>query len=113
MTSPAIKRFNRDFVPLADAISRLDIGQSNRDLVAATAADALSHLRDFKPNLFRLLASDPLVTCAGTDDGPCPDQTEMRVAMHLGSAPDGRAQSWQEDLPVVRCTACGLSTLIK
>ena len=33
--NPALKRFNRDFVPLADAIARLDIRQSDRDLVAA------------------------------------------------------------------------------
>ena len=107
--NPALKRFNRDFVPLADAIARLDIGQSTRELVANAATDALAHLPNFKPAQFRLLASDPLVLCIGTDDGPCPNQLEIRIGMHLSTAPDGHAVTWQEDLPVVRCAYCDLA----
>jgi hypothetical protein len=110
--NPALKRFTRDFGPLADAIARVDIGQTNRDLVAAAATDALTHMPNFKPALFRLLASDPLVPCAGTDDGPCADGLEIRVGMHLNTAPDGRAQSWQEELPVVRCLACVIANFV-
>ena len=73
----------------------------------STAAIADTHVHtDFDAKAFRLLASDPLVACCGTDDGPCSRGIEIRVGMHLSTAPDGRAQSWQEDRPVVRCVWC-------
>lgn len=113
MTSPAIKRFNRDYLPLANAIARLDITQTDREKVADAITAALTGRRDFRPGTFRLLASDPLSACPGTDDGPCPKGIEIRTGMHNSKAPDGRSIMWQEDKPIVRCVECGMPHLFK
>jgi hypothetical protein len=113
MTSPAQRRFDRDYLPIADAISRADIGQVNRERVAAAVTAALTGRPDFKADLFRHLASDPYVTCAGNLDGPCPHGREIRIPMHLSTAPDGRGFMWQETLPTeVRCATCGFDTFV-
>lgn len=118
--TPAMKRFDLKYGPIADVIARLDIDQVLREEIAEKLTNALSAGRsseepawfrreaaDFKPKLFRLIASDPLCLCAGHDGEPCPEGVEIRIGMHLSSAPDGRSQAWEPRKPVVRCVSCG------
>jgi hypothetical protein len=112
--NPGVKRFKRDWQAVYDTVARLDIDQELRDTIAGHLADALrgsGQLRGTAPELFRLLASDPLCMCAGPHPQAfheaCPDGRELRVGMHLSSAPDGRAKSWSRKKPVVRCMSCG------
>lgn len=109
---PETKRFNKKYGPAADAISRLDVDQETREKVAAALAEAFDGQPDFKRGLFEGIARDPLVACVGTPDGPCPFDREIRIAMHLRDAPDGRSAAWQPDKPEVRCISCGARTFI-
>jgi hypothetical protein len=99
-----------------DTVARLDIDQLLREEIAEALTEALAGRPDFKPELFRALASDPLSRCAGPEAeafaAPCPHGREIRTGMHLSSAPDGRAGSWQMYKPVVRCVSCGASVFI-
>lgn len=104
---PHVKRYQKKYGAAADAVSRLDVDQEVREQVADALTEAFDGQPDFLPDLFRLTASDPLCACVGTDDGPCPDGTEIRIGMHLSSAPDGRAASWKPRKPEVRCVPCG------
>lgn len=45
--NPAAKRFQREFLPIADAIASLDINQVDREHVARAVAGALDGRRDF------------------------------------------------------------------
>lgn len=56
------KRFQKRYGAAADAIARLDIEQEVREQVATALADAFDRQkdRDFKRDLFWLLAADPL-----------------------------------------------------
>lgn len=113
--NPATKRFKRQYGAAADAISRLNVDQVTRELVAETLTEAFTGQPDFKPELFLHIARDPLCTCAGPDDDfatPCPHGREIRVAMHLRDAPDGRSEAWQSEKPVVRCVSCGAARFI-
>lgn len=120
MASPAEKRFDKTYGPIADAIARLDIDQEVREQVADAITEALSAAKaatpklhgDFNPEVFRLIASDPLCACVGTDDGPCPHGREIRVAMHLSSAPDGRSFFWRRRKPEMRCVSCGAKQFV-
>jgi len=112
--NPAAKRFVRDYVPVADAIARLDIDQEVREEVAQAVADAFGKIAktaktpsDYKRDTFWLLAADPLVPCAGIDGEPCEHGREIRIAMHLRDAPDGRSVAWRQRRPTVRCVSCG------
>jgi hypothetical protein len=108
--NPAVKRFQKRYQPVADAIARLDIDQEDREQVADAITAALDAQQDpdFKADLFRLLASDPLVACAGPgDDRPCPHERWIRIGMHLRTAPDGRSAAWQRRPPGMRCVTCG------
>lgn len=109
--NPSVKRFTRVYVPIADAIASADIGQCDRERVASAVADALAGRADFARDAFALLASDPLVPCAGPrgTDGPCPHGRVIRTAMHDRSAPDGRSPLWAQRAPYgeVRCVTCG------
>lgn len=110
MASPAAKRFNRKFLPIADAIAMCDLDQEDRELVADAVTESLIGQIDFNADLFRLLASDPLVPCAGPGEGElCPDGRNIRIAMHLSTAPQGRALSWRRRAPYgeIRCVSCG------
>lgn len=124
MASPAMKRFNQQYVPIADAIARLEIDQEVREAVAEAVADGIEAATvgtsrraanpDFIRDTFVLLASDPLVPCAGYQDKPCPHGRELRVAMHLSSAPDGRSKAWQREHPSgIRCVSCGAATFVE
>lgn len=110
--TPAAKRFTANYAGIADAIASVDIDQEDRELVARTVAEALSGRRDFNRETFELLASDPLVPCAGVDgEGTNRDGERcgvvIRIAMHNSDAEDGRSFAWSERRPVVRCVSCG------
>lgn len=115
-----MKRFELRYAPIYDTIARLDIDQETREEIAEGIIERFGayrgvdepswfrkELQDFRPGLFRLLATDPLCLCAGFGDQPCPEGLEIRVGMHLSSAPDGRSAAWQSEKPVVRCVSCG------
>lgn len=105
---PAMKRFEKKFRAAADAISRLDVAQEDRERVAAALAEAFTGQPDFKAQLFAHLASDPVCACAGPGEGePCPHGREIRVSMHLSTAPNGRSAAWRKRKPTVRCIECG------
>jgi hypothetical protein len=117
--TPAIKRFNRRYLPIADAIASVNIDQEAREAVAEEVAHAITaagarDFPDFRHDTFVLLASDPLVPCAGTRDGPCPHGRVMRIGMHLSSAPDGRSLAWEQRAPHgrIRCVSCGAAEFI-
>lgn len=119
MPSAAMNRFDKRYLPIANGIASADIDQEARELVARTVADAIKevgarHMPDFKHDLFVLLASDPLVPCAGTKDGPCPHGRVIRIAMHLSNAPDGRSAAWEQRAPYgrIRCVTCGAAEFI-
>ena len=113
MASPAEKRFIREYKPIADAVSRLDIDQTVREQVADALTEALAGRRDFAPKLFRLLASDPLTACAGPGEGePCPYGRELRIGMHNSRDPLGRSAVWEPRKPSVQCANCGLATRV-
>lgn len=105
--NPASKRFYKQYGGIADAIARLDIDQEVRERVATALTGALGGRPDFKDDLFWHLAADPLVRCAGADAEPCPNAVEIRIAMHLRDAPDGRSAAWRSRPPVTRCLRCG------
>lgn len=121
----AEKKFKQRYEPIADVISRADIAQVDREKLATAMGDALRAIArgrgdtDFLHDAFVLIASDPLVKCAGYDDPEgaghvdCPDDIEIRVGMHLSSAPDGRSQAWRPRLPVRRCARCGAVQFMK
>ncbi len=116
---PEMKRFARRFEPIADVISRAEIGQVEREALADAMADALEGVaRDarvdgFNRDLFWLLAADPSVPCAGPRlDGsePCPDGRVIRLHYHWKDNPDGTGRSavWTAHRPTgVRCVTCG------
>ena len=116
MAAPAMKRFSAKYQPAADAVARLDVDQEVRELVAEALTEAFEGMPDFRPDLFRLLASDPLCECAGPDEvafaAPCPYGRVIRVGMHLSTAPDGRAKSWRRRRPTVRCVTCGATVFM-
>ena len=109
------KRLRAHIHAIADGIARADIGQIERERVAETVAAALridpkiaAHV---KRDAFVLLASDPLVPCAGprdSDDG-CPHDRVIRIMMHNRESPDGRSKAWEARAPYgrIRCTSCG------
>lgn len=112
--NPAIKRFDKRYGPIADVISRADIDQVDREAIAVAMGEALTGQPDFRPDLFRLIAKDPLVACAGYtlretgDHVACPHGRELRIAMHDRDAPDGRNIAWTPRLPEgIRCVSCG------
>lgn len=105
--NPALKRYRRRFGGAADALARLDLDQEDREAVAAALTEAFRGQADFRPDLFQLTASDPLCPCAGALGEPCPEGREIRIAMHLRSAPDGRSAAWSRRRPEVRCVSCG------
>jgi hypothetical protein len=110
MTTVAAKRFERaGFKAIADAIALLDLDQEDRESVAEAIGDALDGTAHFQRDLFVLLASDPLVPCAGSRYGPCPDARVIRQAWHDRSAPDGRNPMWRRRAPYgdIRCARCG------
>lgn len=119
MASPAMTRFEVRYSPIYDTIARLDIEQTLREETADKLAEALAARRpegpawytreqsDFRLDLFRLLASDPLCPCAGFDDEPCPEQREIRIGMHLSTDYQGRSAAWEPRRPIVRCVSCG------
>lgn len=111
---PALKRFNAKYGVIADAIASVDLDQEDRETVAEAVTDALTGQQDFKPELFRLLASDPLVPCAGSGGEPCPHGRVIRIAMHLSDAPNGRSEAWRQRAPYgsIRCISCGAAEFI-
>ena len=116
--NPALKRFNSKYGVIADAIASVDLDQEDREVVARAVSDKImanihDH-RDFREDLFLLLASDPLVPCAGHNGEPCPHERVIRIAMHLRSAPDGRSEVWQQRAPYgsIRCISCGAAEFI-
>ncbi len=114
MASPAMTRFNKRFLPIANAIAMCDLDQEDRELVADAVTEALYAEKDFDPDLFRLLASDPLVPCAGWKGRACPDGRNIRIAMHLSMAHDGRSDAWRQRAPYgrIRCVSCGAKEFI-
>jgi hypothetical protein len=112
---PRERRFQRRYAPAYDGIAAADMDQEDREALARSVA--ARYLRagaeDFMHDLFVLLASDPVVRCAGYDiDGErheCPARVEIRVRMHDSGAPDGRSTQWSERAPYgeVRCLPCG------
>lgn len=132
MTTPEMKRFNKHFAPIADAIASVDIDQVEREMIAKAVADGIAKAakvvggsattqdtkvwgKGWRRDLFVLLASDPLVPCAGWDDPEtdehheCPTSTVIRIGMHNSSDPEGRSQSWKPRAPYgrIRCVTCG------
>jgi len=111
----ATKRFTKRYQPIYDAVARLStIDQEVREEVARALTISLKGQPDFKPELFQLLASDPLVDCAGSGlrrGMACPHDRRIRVAMHDSTSEDGRAASWRQTMPEVRCTSCGFERM--
>jgi hypothetical protein len=110
MTARLSKRaFGLRYVPVANAIARLDLDQEDREAVAEALTWSLMPEIGSFAETFELLASDPLVPCAGFGDEPCPYGREIRIAMHLGWADGarGRSAAWQRRRPTVRCVSCG------
>ncbi len=103
MASPALKRFNKEYLSQADAISRMDVPQAEREKIAADIAASLVGKRDFREDLFLRLAKDPLVMCAGYEDTPCPHGREIRI--HRESFTGDTAGK-------VRCVSCGAMQFI-
>ena len=116
MPSARMNRFNKRYLPIANAIAMCDIDQEDREHVANAVTEELIGTgdRDFDPDLFRLLASDPLVPCAGPRGESCPDGRNIRIRMHLSSAPDGRSDAWRQRAPYgqIRCVSCGTKEFI-
>ena len=114
MASAQQNRFNKRYKPIADAIAMCDLDQEDRELVAESVTEELIGQPDFKPDLFRLLASDPLVPCAGSGGEPCPHGRNIRIAMHLSMAHDGRSEAWRQRAPYgqIRCVSCGAKEFI-
>jgi hypothetical protein len=114
--NPDMKKFIARHRPVYDTVARLDVDQELREEIARRLADALDEAGEFKPgqrDTFELLASDPLVPCAGNDiDGACPADVEIRVGMHWSGSPDGRSQAWERERPEVRCLDCGSKQFI-
>ena len=117
--NPALKRFNKRYLPIADAIAYLDLDQQDREAVAKAISESIQEAdeaehRDFKPDLFVLLASDPLVDCAGHHGEPCPHGRVIRIAMHNRDDPDGRSAAWRQHAPYgsIRCVSCGAAEFI-
>jgi len=106
-----MKRYEAKYGAAANAVARLDVDQLTREKVADALAEAFDGQRDFRADLFRLTASDPLVDCAGPDPAefaePCPHKRVIRIGMHLRDAPDGRSAAWRMEPPTVRCVSCG------
>ena len=112
--SPSMKRFNKRYLPIADAIASVNIDQEEREAVAQEVAHAIEKagsrdFPDFRPDLFVLLASDPLVPCAGPPGSVCPHGRMMRMRFHNSASPDGRSLLWQRRAPYgkIRCVSCG------
>ena len=105
--NPAVKRYVKKYGAMADAISRLDLEQTERELVASAIAAALDGQPDFRRDTFELTASDPLVACSGYGDTPCPNGREIRIGMHNSDEPLGRSAAWRPRKPTVRCVSCG------
>ena len=113
MGKAELNRFRKaGYQDAADAISRLDIKQTDREAVAIALTEAFRGKPNFMPDLFRHIASDPLVMCAGSDYGPCPDATEIRIAMHYSEGPLGRSDAWRQKKPETRCVPCGAKQFI-
>lgn len=116
--NPAIKRFEKRFAGLADVVAKSGVDQLQREALADAMTEVLRGQPDFRPDLFRMLASDPLCECEGFTDRdtretvPCPDGRWIRIAMHLRDAPDGRSAVWQIDKPKVRCVSCGAKEFV-
>jgi hypothetical protein len=113
----SVRRFRQNYQPIADAISRLDVDQETREEVAEAITEAFAATRHqgFNADLFLAIARDPLCACAGPSaDGsePCPHRREIRVAMHLRDAPDGRSAAWVSRKPIVRCVSCGAKVFV-
>jgi hypothetical protein len=114
-----MKRFNRQYLPIADAIARLEIEQTEREMIAEAIGNAISDAGprvypDFRYDLFVLLASDPLVECAGHHGEPYPHGRVIRIAMHNSNAPEGRSEAWRHHAPhgSIRCVSCGAAEFI-
>lgn len=105
--NPVQKRFNKEWLPIANAVARLDVDQEDRELVADALTETLRGRRDFRAELFRLLASDPLVPCAGARGEPCPHGREIRIAMHDRGSESGRSVAWRRRPEEIRCVTCG------
>lgn len=114
---PEIKRFERAYRPIHEAIATLDVTQGAREAVAEAVADAIEAARladrggphrDYIDHLFRHWAKSPLVPCAGPGDEaysqPCPDGRMMRAYREM-VGPD-------EGLPVLRCVNCGTAVFV-
>lgn len=66
--NPAAKRFQKTYGPIADAVSSVDIGQTNREAVALALANALDGRPDFRRDAFLVIASDRAPRQATADD---------------------------------------------
>ena len=108
------KRLAAHIKTIADAIASADIRQTDREAVARTVGIALANgdpaiAAHVNAGVFVLLASDPLVPCAGGDEVGCPYQRVIRIPMHDSHAADGRSNAWRERAPYgqIRCVSCG------
>jgi hypothetical protein len=111
--------FHKRYQPIYDAVASADIDQEDREQIAVLIASNLREARaeDFgsdQSSLFVLLASDPLVPCAGHHGEPCPHGRVIRLAMHNRDEPDGRSAAWRERAPYgeIRCVSCGAREFI-
>lgn len=114
MPSARQNRFNKRYLPIANAIAMCDLDQEDRELVADSVTEELIGQPDFDADLFRLLASDPLVPCAGSGGHVCPHGRNIRIPMHLSMAFNGRSDAWRQRAPYgqIRCVSCGAKEFI-
>lgn len=114
----SVKSMRSLYENVADTVARLDIDQEERETLAEALTEAFTEARAprFTPDTFRLIASDPLCACVGpnvkANAEPCPEAREIRVAMHLSAAVDGRSEAWRSRKPEVRCVTCGAMAFV-
>lgn len=103
------KKLKQIWIDIADGIASVDVDQEDRERMARAVGLKLDGQPYFKRDLFVLLASDPLVPCAGPDGDGCPHGRVIRIAMHWSEASDGRSVQWKQRAPYgcVWCVTCG------
>lgn len=109
------KKLRQEGHAIVNAIASADVDQEDRERIAGAVGASLdTQLFGFSEEAFVLLASDPLVPCAGVDGEGCEHGRVIRIPMHLSSSPDGRSEAWEQRAPYgrIRCVTCGAKKFV-